>query len=64
MSDTPGLLSSRENRSYGTTSEPAPGPGPASMKYEHHNLGYDGEPAEVVKNKSERKTKYDEGKYF
>ena len=59
MTDTPGLLSSSENRTYGTTwdSEPAAGP-------ERDNLGFDGEPAGVEKNKSGRKTKYDEGKYF
>ena len=66
MSNSPVLLSSKENRSYGTTDVPAPGPGPGPgiMKYGCDNRGLDGERSEVEKNKSPRKTKYDEGKYF
>ena len=62
MSNSPVLLSSKENRSYGTTD--AQGPGPGIVKYDGDNLGFDGERSEVEKNKSPRKTKYDEGKYF
>ena len=62
MSNSPVLLSSKQNRSYGTTADPAPGPG--IIKYESDNLGFDAEGSEVEKNKSPRKTKYDEGKYF
>ena len=64
MSNSPVLLSSKENKSYGTTDIPAPDPGSGIMKYECDNLGFDGERSEVEKNKSPRKTKYDEGKYF
>ena len=62
MSNSPVLLSSKQNRSYGATDDPAPAPG--IVKYECDNLGFDGEMGKVEKNKSPRKTKYDEGKYF
>ena len=63
MSNSPVLLSSKQNRSYGTTKDSAPGPG--MMNYECDNLGFDGEQQrKVEKNKSGGKTKYDEGKYF
>ena len=62
MNDSPGLLSSKQSRSYGTTEKSVPGP--ATMNNECDNLGFDGERAKVQKNKSPGKTKYDEGKYF
>ena len=62
-SNSPVLLSSKQNRNYGTTEHAGPGPG--MMNYECDNLGFDGEQrSKVEKNKSPRKTKYDEGKYF
>ena len=57
MSNSPVLLSGKQNRSYGTTE--------GMMNYECDNLGFDGEQrGKVEKNKSGGKTKYDEGKYF